>query len=82
MANKTSRGHVNTDEVLKKLAVGRDGAIQVCREAKISSPEYGAAGEVMEAINKLAERLTGDGEHFHLKVAPATSGPPGWKATK
>ncbi|WP_298938459.1 hypothetical protein [uncultured Ruegeria sp.] len=40
-------------------------------EAKIGSPEYWAAQNVMTAIDVLAEKLTGDPNHFHLNAAPA-----------
>ncbi|SCZ73427.1 hypothetical protein SAMN04488118_11721 [Epibacterium ulvae] len=71
MSQRTRRGFVKTDEVLAKLEVGRRGAIQVSTEAKIASPEYRAAQSLTNAIDNLAEILTGDPSYFHLK--PATS---------
>jgi len=72
MTKRTQRGHVNKDQVLKKLRAGRLGAIQVHAEAKIDSDEYRAASAVTGAIDDLAERLTGDQTFFHLK--PHSSG--------
>lgn len=67
MVRRPKRGHINKDEVLEKLEAGRSGAIQVCTEAKIYSDEYEAADKVTEAIDGLAEKLTGDDSYFHIK---------------
>ncbi len=67
MTRRTQRGHINKQQVLKKLQAGRQGAIQVHTEAKINSDEYRAATTVTIAIDDLAERLTGDVAFFHLK---------------
>lgn len=72
MTKRTQRGHVNKEQVLKKLYIGRQGAIQVRTEAKTSSDEYRAATAVTQAIDELAQQLTGDDEYFHLK--PHSSG--------
>lgn len=71
MSGRTRRGFVQVDQALEKLSAGRSGAIQVQTQAKISSPEYRAAGKVLEAIDELAGALTGDKERFHLKMARA-----------
>lgn len=71
MSRSSNRGFIKKDEVLENLSVGRAGAIQTCTEAKIASPEYKAADEVMEAIDKLAGLLTGDPQYFWIKMAPA-----------
>ncbi len=71
MSRRTQRGFVQVDKALEKLGTGRGGAIQVQTQARISSPEYRAAGKVIEAVDELAAALTGDREHFHLKVARA-----------
>lgn len=63
------RGYVKKHEVLDKLVIGRRGAVQVRTEAKINSPAYQSAGAVIEAIDQLAEQLTGDPTYFHLKAA-------------
>lgn len=73
MSRRSGRGHIKTDQILEKLALGRDGAVQLARETKIGSMEYRSAGHVMEAIDDLAEKLTGDRSHFHSK--PATTPP-------
>ena len=64
MTRRTGRGVINTKAVLLSLKEGRSGAIRVCREAKINSPEYKAAQAVTEAIDDLAEKLTGNREFF------------------
>lgn len=69
MSRRTQRGFINKAEALEKLAAGRSGAIQVSTQANIKSPEYRAAQNVLTAIDVLAEKLTGDTEHFHLKAA-------------
>ncbi|WP_372574972.1 hypothetical protein [Ruegeria jejuensis] len=69
MSRRTQRGFVNKAEALEMLATGRSGVIKVSTQAKIKSPEYKAAQNVLSAIDVLAEKLTGDPEHFHLKAA-------------
>ncbi len=71
MSQRTQRGIIQKDQALEKLRAGRHGAIQVQTQAKIASPEYRAAGAVMDAIDELAGALTGDKSHFHLKMATA-----------
>lgn len=65
MPQRHKRGFIKKKEVLEKLRRGRDGAIQVCIEARISSDEYRAAGRVVESIDELGETLTGDETLFH-----------------
>ncbi|MFY0595785.1 MAG: hypothetical protein JXQ85_05095 [Cognatishimia sp.] len=72
---KLARGYINIDEVLAQLKVGRAGAVQVCRQAKINSPEYKAARGAIDQIDVLAEALTGDSRYFHLKAAEASQQP-------
>lgn len=72
-----SRGFIRKDQVLEKLRVGRDGAKQVCIEAKINSPEYNQAQAIMEAIDDMAELLTGDRTYYYVKMAPASQQPKG-----
>lgn len=67
MVRRSKRGFVKKDEVLKKLAVGRNGALQVITESKINSGEYKKASGVTHAIDDLAEELTGEREYFWLK---------------
>jgi hypothetical protein len=68
MARRSKRGSVSTGPVLKKLTEGRNGAIDVRRQAKIGSDEYKAAGIVTVAIDNLAEKLTGDRDTLLLKA--------------
>ena len=70
MTRRTTRGVIKKSEVLAKLEVGRRGAVQVRTEAKINSDEYQGAGTVMDAIDNMAEKLTGDRSHFHAKGYP------------
>lgn len=67
MIQRTRRRYVKKAEVLEKLRIGRNGAIQTCTEAKIDTPEYSAAIAVIDAIDDLTEALIGDRTHFHLK---------------
>ena len=65
------RGFIPKDVVLDKLAVGRASMVLVCTNAKINSPEYRAASEAKEALDRLAELLTGDPEYFWVKKGPS-----------
>ena len=69
VSGRTRRGFVKKYQVLEKLAVGRQGAIQVRTEAKINSAEYRVAGDVLDTIDRLTGALTGDEAYFHLKMA-------------
>lgn len=71
MPGRTRRGFVKKDQVLEKLAIGRQGAIQVRTEAKINSCEYRVADDVLDAIDRLSGAQTGDEAYFHLKMARA-----------
>ncbi|KZM49164.1 hypothetical protein [Labrenzia sp. OB1] len=64
MSRRSRRGLINKTEVLQKLQTGRAGAVQVCAQAEIGSKEYKLAGYVQEAIDDLADKLTGDREVF------------------
>lgn len=70
MVRRPRRGHIKVADVLEKLRIGRAGAVQVCREAKINSDEYRAATAATQSINDLAEQLTGDADYFHPKTTP------------
>ena len=69
MSRRSARGVIHTAEVLEKLRVGRAGSIDVVRQAKIGSKEQELAKYVIEAIDDLAARLTGDETYFHDKPA-------------
>lgn len=73
MTRRSGRRGICPDGALENLGKGRAGAIQILSSAKIGSPEYTFAGYVCDAIDDLAERLTGDRSHFHSK--PATTAP-------
>ncbi|MBO6507317.1 MAG: hypothetical protein JJ979_02335 [Roseibium sp.] len=73
MSRRSGRGHIKAESALEKLAQGRAGAVQIMREAKIGSREYQHAGYVCDAIDDLAEKLTGDRTHFYGK--PASTAP-------
>ena len=75
MIQRTKRGHIDKAAVLPLLESGRRGAIQVATQATIGSPEYAAASTMLQAIDRLAESLTGDPSHFHLKQ-PTADYPP------
>ena len=64
---RSRRGTLQQSAVLKQLQVGRGGAIQVMREAKIKSDEYRAARDLTDTIDVLVEKLTGDKTYFHEK---------------
>ena len=73
MSRRSGRGVIDKSQALEKLGIGRSGAVQIMQSAKIGSPEYRAAGDIAEAIDDMAEKLTGDRRHFHSK--PATTAP-------
>lgn len=56
----------NRDAVLDKIKVGRDGAILICMQSVVTGKDHQAARELIDAIDKLAGRLTGDETHFHI----------------
>lgn len=68
MIRRSGRGQVDRDTVLANLREGREGALLVCMKAKTGSAEYAAAGRVIEAIDGLAEVLTGNRELFWLPL--------------
>ncbi|MBG6161506.1 hypothetical protein IWQ54_001156 [Labrenzia sp. EL_195] len=72
MTRRSGRGTIKKEPTLEKLGNGRAGAVDVMRQAKIGSPEYKSAGYVADAIDDLAEKLTGDRTHFHAQPASTT----------
>ncbi len=70
---KARRGSLDTKLALNQLREGRAGAITVLRGTKIGGPEYKTATEVTFAIDNLAELLTGDPAHFHVKMHSAST---------
>ncbi|WP_201829516.1 hypothetical protein [Microvirga zambiensis] len=68
-------------DLLKMLGETRR---QLCGASiPLNTAEYRAAGEIIARIDDLAELLTGDRTHFHLKAGPSpypygpSSKPPG-----
>ncbi|QFT31131.1 hypothetical protein FIV00_11635 [Labrenzia sp. THAF82] len=55
--------------MLEKLETGRAGATQVHREASIGSREYDLATYATEAIDELADKLSGEEQCLHAKPA-------------
>lgn len=56
---------------LDRAEVWRKECIRVLSRAPINSPVYVAASGIVDAIDGLAEAVTGDRKHFHL-TAPTT----------
>lgn len=73
MAQRFKRSHAihNAPEVLASLARCRATMNDVCMHVTAFGPAYIAASRVIEAIDGMAENITGDKAHFHLKVSPA-----------
>jgi hypothetical protein len=55
------------EEVLMDGCTCRRAMVRLSTEAPIGSPPYRAAVEVLDALDKLAEALTGDRTLWHLK---------------
>lgn len=68
MVRRPLRPSLNVYEALEKLKTGRDGALSVAHAVKFGSAQHVAAGNVTQAIDALAEQLTGDPEYFYLKA--------------
>lgn len=60
-------------DFLDRAALWRKECIRVLSRAPINSPVYQAASGIVDAIDGLAEAVTGDRKHFHL-TAPTTPG--------
>lgn len=66
--SKGRRSAFRTPDVLEKLKEGRTGAITVLAGSQPFKDQYNKAHAVVEAIDDLAEELTGDRECFWLEV--------------
>ena len=82
---KPRRSSFDINTTLADLRAGRSGALSVCRSAKISSDEYVAAGQVVDALDHLVGCLTGDERLLHAeahrtatgsKMTAGSAGPP------
>lgn len=73
MVQRFKRSHVvqNAPDVLACLARCRATMNDVCMHVTAFGPSYVAASKVIEAIDGMAEQITGYKLHFHLKVSPA-----------
>ena len=71
------RSLLNQSIHLEKAELARKSFEEILRKAPPTSDEYRAARGVVEAIDRIAEAVTGDRQHFHLKMAPAHSQPKG-----
>lgn len=73
MVQRFKRSHVvqNAPDVLVSLARCRATMNDVCMQVTAFGSAYMAAAKVIDAIDEMAERITGDKMHFHLKVSPA-----------
>ena len=60
-------------DFLERAEGWRKECIRVLSRAPINSPVYVAASGIVDAIDGLAEAVTGDRRHFHL-TAPTTPG--------
>lgn len=72
---RTKRGFIaNKDGVIDMLAIGRRAAILVCMQSVVIGPDYDAARKVVEDIDELVGKLTGDYEKFHTKPSSTPGG--------
>jgi hypothetical protein len=58
---------MDRDALLAAIGACRNACIRATTAAPIGEPIYVAAGNLQRAIDDLAEVLTGDFTHFHLK---------------
>lgn len=72
MARRRQRyfGDVEKQALLQAIGECRAACIKAQTAAPINEPIYRATDVLMDAIDSLAEVLTGDREHFHLKSPP------------
>jgi hypothetical protein len=69
MRRRTTRIFSETDkqELLEAIGACREACIRALAAAPIASETYKRAIKVTDAIDSLAEELTGDAEHFWTK---------------
>lgn len=72
MAKKRLLSAATRGATLAAAKACRTAAVQLLTEAPIHSAEYQRAAELLDAIDALAEALTGKAELFHTK--PHTAG--------
>ena len=71
---KARRSSCDMTAVLQNLRAGRSGAISVCMSVRVNSPEYEAAGTVVDAVDNLVARLTGDETLLHTSAHRTRTG--------
>ena len=73
MARRTKRcfGEDDAKTLLAAAGTFRHACIQANMHAEINSEVYRKSSACMTAIDDLAEVLTGDRAHFHIKMGPA-----------
>lgn len=62
--SKGRRSPYSLSDVLEKLQTGRSGAVRIQAGSPPFRDQYNRARAVIDAIDDLAEELTGDREHF------------------
>jgi hypothetical protein len=69
MTRRSTRvfGPAQQEALLDAVRACRHACVRAVAAAPIGGPVYVAAGRLMEAIDDLAEVLTGDRRHFHGK---------------
>ena len=72
--SRAKRSSFDMKQTLTRLQAGRRGALSVCMSVKISSSEYEAAGQVLQAVDNLVEHLVGDKHHLHASAHRTTTG--------
>lgn len=61
-------------DFLDKAEGWRKECVRVLSRAPINGPVYQAASGILDAIDGLAEAVTGDRKHFHLTAPTTPSG--------
>lgn len=69
-------GNFNREAFLLSLGESRRLATRVCACVQIGGPLYRQAEALMQAIDDLAETLTGNREHFWQRPHSIGAGPP------
>jgi hypothetical protein len=75
MRRRTTRIFSETDkqELLAAIGACRQACIRAQTAAPIASETYKRTGQVMDAIDSLAQELTGDAEYFWTKLGNSGS---------
>ena len=61
-------------DLLDKAETWRKECVRVLSRAPINSPLYQSVSGIIDAIDGLAEAMTGDRRHFHLQAARTPGG--------